>query len=96
VVGSFAEAAGFDMFVFEDALLYRGETATDGVWESVVIASAVAATTGRINLGQSVVNSPYRAPAMTAKIAETRRVLGYQLERVHSIILAHIEIRLRF
>lgn len=66
-----AEAAGFDMFVFEDALLYRGETATDGVWESVVIAAAVAATTKRINLGHSVVNSPYRAPAMTAKIAET-------------------------
>jgi alkanesulfonate monooxygenase SsuD/methylene tetrahydromethanopterin reductase-like flavin-dependent oxidoreductase (luciferase family) len=57
--------------VFEDALLYRGEAATDGVWESVVIAAAVAATTSRINLGQSVVNSPYRAPAMTAKIAET-------------------------
>ena len=66
-----AEAAGFDMFVFEDALLYRGEAGTDGVWESVVIAAAVAATTSRINLGQSVVNSPYRAPAMTAKIAET-------------------------
>ncbi|HEX9856125.1 MAG TPA: LLM class flavin-dependent oxidoreductase [Acidimicrobiia bacterium] len=66
-----AEAAGFDMFVFEDALLYRGEAATDGVWESVVIAAAVAATTSRINLGQSVVNSPYRPPAMTAKIAET-------------------------
>jgi len=66
-----AEAAGFDMFVFEDALLYRGESGTDGVWESVVIAAAVAATTSRINLGQSVVNSPYRAPAMTAKIAET-------------------------
>jgi alkanesulfonate monooxygenase SsuD/methylene tetrahydromethanopterin reductase-like flavin-dependent oxidoreductase (luciferase family) len=66
-----AEAAGFDMFVFEDALLYRGEAATEGVWESVVIAAAVAATTSRINLGQSVVNSPYRAPAMTAKIAET-------------------------
>jgi alkanesulfonate monooxygenase SsuD/methylene tetrahydromethanopterin reductase-like flavin-dependent oxidoreductase (luciferase family) len=59
------------MFVFEDALLYRGEAATDGVWESVVIAAAVAATTSRINLGQSVVNSPYRPPAMTAKIAET-------------------------
>ena len=66
-----AEAAGFDIFVFEDALLYRREDATDGVWESVAIAAAVAATTSHINLGQSVVNSPYRAPAMTAKIAET-------------------------
>ncbi len=66
-----AEAVGFDMFVFEDALLYRSEAATDGVWESVVIAAAEAATTSRIDLGQSVVNSPYRTPAMTAKIAET-------------------------
>lgn len=65
-----AEATGFDMFVFEDGLLYRGEEATDGVWESVVIAAALAATTSRISLGQSVVNSPYRSPAMTAKIAE--------------------------
>lgn len=66
-----AEAAGFDMFVFEDALLYRGEESTDGVWESVAVAAALAATTSRIDLGQSVVNSPYRPPAMTAKIAET-------------------------
>ena len=66
-----AEAAGFDMFVFEDALLYRGETATDGAWESVSIAAAIAATTTDIGLGQSVLNSPYRSPAMTAKIADT-------------------------
>lgn len=66
-----AEAAGFDMFVFEDALLYRGEKATDGVWESVSIAAAIAATTSRINLGQSVINTPYRSPAMMAKIADT-------------------------
>ncbi|CAN5772963.1 hypothetical protein BH23ACT4_BH23ACT4_14140 [soil metagenome] len=30
-----AENAGFDMFVFEDALLYRSEGATNGVWESI-------------------------------------------------------------
>ena len=66
-----AESAGFDMFVFEDALLYRGETATDGAWESVSIAAAIAATTTDIGLGQSVLNSPYRSPAMTAKIADT-------------------------
>jgi alkanesulfonate monooxygenase SsuD/methylene tetrahydromethanopterin reductase-like flavin-dependent oxidoreductase (luciferase family) len=66
-----AETAGFDMFAFEDALLYRGKETTDGVWESVSIAAAVAAITSRINFGQSVVNSPYRSPAMTAKIADT-------------------------
>jgi alkanesulfonate monooxygenase SsuD/methylene tetrahydromethanopterin reductase-like flavin-dependent oxidoreductase (luciferase family) len=66
-----AEAVGFDMFVFEDALLYRGEKATDGVWESMAIAGALAATTDRILIGQSVVNSPYRSPAMTASMATT-------------------------
>lgn len=68
---SVAETVGFDLFVFEDALLYRQENATDGLWESVSIAAALAATTDRIHLGQSVLNSPYRSPAMTAKIAET-------------------------
>ncbi len=66
-----AEAVGFDIFVFEDALLYRGENHTDGVWESVSIAAALAATTDTILIGQSVVNSPYRSPAMTASIATT-------------------------
>jgi alkanesulfonate monooxygenase SsuD/methylene tetrahydromethanopterin reductase-like flavin-dependent oxidoreductase (luciferase family) len=66
-----AEAVGFDMFVFEDALMYRGEETTDGCWESVVVAAAVAAATERINFGQSVMNSPYRSPAHTASIAAT-------------------------
>ena len=68
---SAAEAIGFDMFVFEDALLYRNEDTTNGVWESFSIAAAIAATTRTIAFGQSVVNTPYRSPAMVAKIAET-------------------------
>lgn len=66
-----AELVGFDIFVFEDALLYRGEEGSDGLWESVSIAAALAATTASIDLGQSVINSPYRSPALIAKIAET-------------------------
>lgn len=66
-----AEAAGFDIFVFEDALVYRGEDHTDGVWESVSMAAALAATSKRIRIGQSVINSPYRSPAMIASIATT-------------------------
>jgi alkanesulfonate monooxygenase SsuD/methylene tetrahydromethanopterin reductase-like flavin-dependent oxidoreductase (luciferase family) len=66
-----AEVVGFDIFVFEDALLYRSEVDSTGCWESVSIAAALAAVTDRIALGQSVVNSPYRAPALTAKIADT-------------------------
>ncbi len=66
-----AEEIGFDSFVFEDALLYRGEKGTYGVWESVAIAGAIAASTDSIHFGQSVCNAPYRSPAMLAKIAET-------------------------
>ena len=66
-----AESVGFDIFVFEDALLYRSETESSGCWESVSIAAALAAVTERITLGQSVINNPYRAPALTAKIADT-------------------------
>lgn len=66
-----AEDVGFDIFVFEDALLYRGETESSGCWESISIAAALAAVTERITISQSVINSPYRSPAMTAKIAET-------------------------
>jgi alkanesulfonate monooxygenase SsuD/methylene tetrahydromethanopterin reductase-like flavin-dependent oxidoreductase (luciferase family) len=66
-----AEAVGFDMFVFEDALMYRTEDVTYGVWESMTIAGALAEATDRIGIGQSVVNTVYRSPAMTASIAET-------------------------
>ena len=66
-----AEQIGFDTFVFEDALLYRGTDVTDGCWESVSIAAAVATVTSRIEFGQSVVNSPYRSPALLARIADT-------------------------
>ena len=66
-----AEEVGFDMFVFEDVLMYRGETATDGCWESMTIAGAVAASTNTIRFGQSVVNAPYRSPALTASMATT-------------------------
>ena len=70
-LASKAEEAGFDMFVFEDVLMYRGETATDGCWESMTIAGAVAASTNTLRFGQSVVNAPYRSPALTASMATT-------------------------
>jgi alkanesulfonate monooxygenase SsuD/methylene tetrahydromethanopterin reductase-like flavin-dependent oxidoreductase (luciferase family) len=66
-----AEAAGFDLVVFEDALLYPGDGGSDGVWEAVSMAAAVAAATSTIGVGHAVINSPYRAPALTAKIAAT-------------------------
>ena len=70
-LASTAERAGFDMFVFEDVLMYRGEAATDGCWESMTIAGALAASTRTISFGHSVINAPYRNPAMTASMATT-------------------------
>lgn len=66
-----AEAAGFDLVVLEDALLYPDEGGPLGVWEGVSMAAAVAASTSTIGVGHAVLNSPYRAPAIVAKIAET-------------------------
>ncbi len=66
-----AEDVDFDMFVFEDSLLLRGETTTDGCWESMTIAGAIAAVTDCISFGQSVVNTPYRSPALVASMATT-------------------------
>lgn len=71
-----AESVGFDMFVFEDALLYRQEGGSHGVWESMAIAAAVAEATSRIRFGQSVINSPYRSPALSASIATTLDEVG--------------------
>lgn len=66
-----AEGAGFDSFVYEDALLYRGDEYTDGVWESMAISAALGAATERINFGQSVINAPYRSPGLVASMAST-------------------------
>ena len=65
------EAAGFDLVVLEDALLYPGEGGPLGVWEGVSMAAAVAAATSTIGVGHAVLNSPYRQPALVAKIATT-------------------------
>jgi alkanesulfonate monooxygenase SsuD/methylene tetrahydromethanopterin reductase-like flavin-dependent oxidoreductase (luciferase family) len=66
-----AEDVDFDMFVFEDSLLLRGEKTADGCWESMTIAAAIAAVTDCISFGQSVVNTPYRSPALVASMATT-------------------------
>jgi len=66
-----AEKAGFDLVVLEDGMYYHDEDESVGWWESVSMAGALAAATERIEIGHSVLNGPYRSPAMVAKIAET-------------------------
>lgn len=74
-----AEQLGFDLLVVPDHLEYRaggqGDYAIDdaavGARESVAILAGLAASTTRIAIGHSVVNAPYRTPAMLAHIAAT-------------------------
>lgn len=68
---STAEQTGFDCIVFEDALMYRGEAGTSGVWESTAVIAGLAAVTSSIEIGHSVVNSPYRSPALLASLVTT-------------------------
>jgi alkanesulfonate monooxygenase SsuD/methylene tetrahydromethanopterin reductase-like flavin-dependent oxidoreductase (luciferase family) len=62
-----AEAAGFDLVVFEDALYFDGV----GMWEAMAMAGAIAAATTTIGVSHSVINAPLRPAAMIAKGAET-------------------------
>lgn len=72
-----AEDLGFDAVVLPDHLSYRaggpGDYARDdaavGVRESMTTAAAVAAVTTRIGVAHSVINTPYRSPAMVAHLA---------------------------
>ncbi len=66
-----AEAAGFDLVVLEDALLYPDDAGNLGVWESTTTAAAIAASTTTIGIGHAVINNPYRHPGITARIAAT-------------------------
>lgn len=74
-----AEAVGFDLVVLPDHLYYAPggegsyarEDAAVGVWESVSIAGALAAATVTIGIGHSMINTPYRPPALVANIAVT-------------------------
>jgi alkanesulfonate monooxygenase SsuD/methylene tetrahydromethanopterin reductase-like flavin-dependent oxidoreductase (luciferase family) len=74
-----AERMGLDLVVLPDHLSYRagednGYSVPDeavGVREAVSVAAAVAAVTSTIGVGHSVINAPYRTPAMLAHIAAT-------------------------
>ena len=66
-----AERTGFDLVVVEDALSWPLEDAVGGAWESVSLLGGLAEATATIGIGHSVINAPYRAPGLMAKIAET-------------------------
>lgn len=75
-----AEESGLDLVVVPDHLSYRPGDGSDGysvpdepvgVRESMTVAAAIAAVTTSIGVGHSVVNAPYRTPAMLAHLAST-------------------------
>lgn len=67
-----AEEMGFDIVVIPDHLLYHQENGDHiGAWESVSLAGALAEATRSIEIGHSMFNTPYRPPALVAKIAES-------------------------
>jgi probable F420-dependent oxidoreductase len=71
-----AEAIGFDAVWVSDHVGF-GDPASDepggwsGAWESMTLLSALAAVTERVELGTYVLCSPFRNPALLAKMAET-------------------------
>jgi len=66
------EAAGLDSIWVYDHLLYRWPgRPTDGIWECWTVLSALAQATQRVQLGTLVMCTPFRNPALLAKMAST-------------------------
>jgi probable F420-dependent oxidoreductase len=67
-----AETAGLDSIWFFDHLLFRSEDGkTEGIWECWTLLSALAEATSRVELGTVVLCTPFRNPALVAKMAHT-------------------------
>src|ERR1051326_1578263 len=66
------EDIGLDSIWLYDHLLYRrpGQP-TDGIWECWTVLSALAEATRRVQLGTVVICTPFRNPAVLAKMAVT-------------------------
>jgi alkanesulfonate monooxygenase SsuD/methylene tetrahydromethanopterin reductase-like flavin-dependent oxidoreductase (luciferase family) len=66
-----AEDAGLDSIWGYDHLIFRGAEADSGIHESWTVLSALAEATSRVRLGILVVCTPFRNPALLAKMAGT-------------------------
>jgi alkanesulfonate monooxygenase SsuD/methylene tetrahydromethanopterin reductase-like flavin-dependent oxidoreductase (luciferase family) len=66
-----AEAVGFDSLWLMDHLIFRRPTGTEGVWECWTLLSSLAAATSKVELGTLVLCSPFRNPALLARMADT-------------------------
>jgi len=67
-----AEATGFDSIWIYDHLLFRfPEKPTVGIWEAWTLMTALTEATDRVEIGSIVLCSPFRNPALLAKMADT-------------------------
>ncbi|MDQ3492971.1 MAG: LLM class flavin-dependent oxidoreductase [Chloroflexota bacterium] len=67
-----AEAGGLDsVWVFDHVLFRSPGEPVRGIWECWTILSALAASTQRLELGTLVLATPFRNPALLAKMAAT-------------------------
>lgn len=69
--GKLAEQVGFDSVGVIDHLRWNISSGPHGFWECTAVVAALAATTERVRLFTAVLASPFRNPALVAKIAET-------------------------
>jgi alkanesulfonate monooxygenase SsuD/methylene tetrahydromethanopterin reductase-like flavin-dependent oxidoreductase (luciferase family) len=67
-----AEAGGLDSIWLFDHLLFRFDPeTTTGIWECWTLLSSLAEATSRVELGTLVLCTPFRNPALLAKMAHT-------------------------
>jgi alkanesulfonate monooxygenase SsuD/methylene tetrahydromethanopterin reductase-like flavin-dependent oxidoreductase (luciferase family) len=67
-----AEAVGFDSIWVGDHLLYRGDDGLEtGPWDAWTLLAALAAGTGRVQLGPLVACTAFHPPGLIARMAAT-------------------------